>query len=305
MSHPLWSKTSRTRHRQLSGDPRGAAELLVDWRLVRLLGRGAFANVYQARPAGHGEDHPADYAIKLLRPEFAEEPLAVAGLARQAALAQRIDHPHVVTVLDAQLQAEEKFIVMPYLEGVTLRTVIDAPARAPLHHILWIVRQLAQGLSAMHELGWFHADIKPENAIVSPLGHATLIDLGLARPVRQCTPTKELPLVGSLNYTAPEMLSSVHRADARSDIYSLGVVLYELAAGRLPFAGDCPAQVAAAHMDLTPRDPRRLNSQLPTEVARLIAGMLRKDPLRRPANADELVRRLCQLEIAALCQRVA
>jgi serine/threonine-protein kinase len=164
------------------------------------------------------------------------------------------------------------------------------------------VRQAAEALCALHEAGWLHADVKPANIHVSPSGHATLIDLGLALQLNSDECARGAPLRGTLIYTAPEMISSAVPVDGRSDTYSLGITLYELLAGQPPFMDDDPGRLMLAHMQREVPSLRRVLPGLNREVNDLVREMLAKEPLRRPAG-QELVQRLVELELATLEQR--
>ena len=187
----------------------------------------------------------------------------------------------------------------------------------------WIVRQAAQALACLHGEGWLHADVKPSNLLVAHDGHVTLLDLGFLQPlnalrahdsivqgsvVQGAAPpaagdaTGSDCLLGTLKYIAPEMLTRHGRFVAASDIYSLGVVLYEILAGQHPFAGATEMDLVRLHLEAVPTDIRAIDPAIPESLAELVLAMTAKDPLRRPATAEQVVRCLTRLEIAALTQ---
>lgn len=282
------------------------AALAGRWRLVSLLGEGEFTQVFAASPSHRADDQAVAYAVKLLRPQRQEDPIALACLRREALVGRRVTHPHLVSVLSAHLDVPPYYLVMPRLAGTTLR---ERLAHKPMPHrqlclpaALSIVRQAAQALGALHADGWTHSDVKPDNVFVSPEGHVTLLDLGFARRRHETGPRSAGPLLGSAAYLAPEAFVSALAPDIRSDIYSLGITLFELLAGRLPFAERDPAVLARQHLTAAPPDLRRLTPQLPSDIARLVDELLAKEPLRRP-TPQALVERLIALEIMTFADR--
>ena len=165
-------------------------------------------------------------------------------------------------------------------------------------------RQAAEALQTLHEEGWIHADVKPANLVVSRDGHATLVDLGCALRDDESILSWDRPVVGTLHYVAPEMITSTNRTDQRSDIYSLGVSLFEMVTGRLPFLSNSPQHLVEAHLRCPAPEPRQTAPHLHQDVAELIRAMLAKEPLRRPQNAGELIERLVRLELETLGQRL-
>jgi serine/threonine-protein kinase len=186
---------------------------------------------------------------------------------------------------------------------LTLRHRIESERHIDLPEALWIARQTAEAMDALHAAGWMHGDVKPSNIFISPEGHVTLLDLGFARRCNETGSAADRFVVGTCNYIAPEMIVSAVRPDIRSDIYSLGVVLFELLAGRLPFTGRDLAELAGEHQSASPPDLRRLAPYLPAEVVLLVRRMIAKEPLRRPQTPRELIDRLVELEIATFSER--
>lgn len=275
----------------------GVPERLGSWELVAPLAEGQVAEVFSARPAGSAG--PPCYALKRLRRVWQDAPDALASLVCEAQAAAEVSHPHVVPLLAAELRGEEKFLVFPLLEA---RPLGDANARRlpPLPEILWITRQAAQGLAALHAAGWRHGDVKPQHVLVSSEGHATLIDLGFARPIRGSAVREAVR--GTPRYLAPECLTSALRVDQRSDLYSLGAVLFEWLAGRAPFEAQTLSELAQRHRQDAPTDLRALAPGLPRGVVELVRQLLAKSPERRPDSAQEVVDRLWPLEIAAFAE---
>lgn len=269
------------------------------WQPLHCLSQGAWYRVWRARPVDAPGDDSADYVVKVADAPPRQLPLAQQMLRREAALGRAVCSPHVVTVLASQTGEAPAYLVMPHLEGATLREVIDSGCHVPAPHAVWVVRQIAQGLAALHDHGWMHADVKPENIHVSADGHAKLLDLGYARRTGRAGGAWQRMFCGTLRYTAPERLAA-SPADARSDLYSLGAVLYELLSGRPPLQAPDARRLVVAHLERRPAPLRGLRPDLPGELCRLVAQLLAKQPLRRPHSAHDLVDRLRRLEIDAL-----
>ncbi len=276
-------------------------ERMGSWELVRWAGAGSLGEIYQARPVGSPAG-PA-YALKRLRPEWQEEPEAVALFRREALVGRQVSHPHLVPILAGSTARPPYYLVMPWLAGRTLADRLAASDSLDLPEALWITRQMGEALEALWSAGWMHGDVKPANIHLSPEGHATLLDLGFARNRQETGSAVDRCVLGTVAYLAPESIVSALRCDIRSDIYSLGVVLFEVLAGRLPFTGQTLAELAAQHRQDRAPELRRLVPHLPAGVTRLVREMLCKEPLRRPQSPRELIERLSALEISTFSER--
>ena len=272
---------------------------LGKWELTRLVGQGRFSRVYRARPLGSGSDSLGDYAIKTLEPLHKSDPLARAMLAREAAVCAAVRHAHLISVLADHSAESPAFVVMPFCEGFTLARFMPGSPAMAVSTVCWIARQTAEALAGLHDSGWLHGDVRPANILLSPQGHATLLSLGLCRRLgtAECQPSDWLAAAPA--YSAPEAFANGIALSAASDIYSLGVVLYELLASRPLFDTDSRAELSHAHRRLAPRNIRQHNSNVPGELAQLLKQMLAKEPLRRPAAA-EVIRLLAEMEISEL-----
>lgn len=322
--------------------------MLGSWQLLRRLGEGAWTTVFQARPAGCAADAPGDYAIKLLKPEHRDNPVAIDLLRREAQVASEISHPHLAAMLSAHVSHAPHFLAMPFLDGATLRTILDnvemidgdddalgPPADSfdrslqamfgesdldaassiagrtpvfnspiPVPHALWVTRQIAEALHALHQGGWLHGDVKPVNIMVSPAGHATLLDLGFARRIADARTAESHDVIaGTPVYCAPEFFCDRICLEPASDIYSLGATLFEMLTGQPPFNETNPADLAAAHLVRQPPDAKQLAPHLLPRLVRLLQRMLAKQPLRRPTTS-ELIDTLVALEIETLDERL-
>lgn len=278
---------------------------LGGWRLELHAGEGTLSHVYRAQPRAHDSAStcPDWVAVKVLKQQWEFRPAARAMFAREAQVAAEVQHPNLITVLEAHLDVAPCFCVLPWLDGVTLDQRIAGGRRLPSPLALWLVRQVAEALAALHAADWTHGDVKPENIFVSPIGHATLIDLGFARHRHEQAAGR--PLTGTPYYMAPEVLQPERSADIRSDLYSLGVLFYQLLTGRLPFRSTDLGELARLHREARPLP---LADQVPSasaELGELIYSLLAKDPLCRPQTPRELVHRLVALEVNAFGQRLS
>jgi serine/threonine protein kinase len=280
-----------------------APRRLGPWLLERVIGSGSMATIYQARPAD-GSEQAARYAVKVLESAWQHRALAVEYFRREAAIGRRVSHPHLVSVLSAQIASPPYYLVMPLLTGRTAEERLVRGELFSLPHALWIARQTAEAAGAVHGAGYLHGDVKPGNLMLSGEGHTTLLDLGFAREIAETGSALDRPVVGTIHYLAPELLTSTTRADERSDLYSLGATLFELLTGRPPFRVNSLEELAEAQQRGEAPDIRALAPQVPTAVADLVRRLLSRDPLRRPRRAMQVVRELISLEINTLAERI-
>ena len=204
-----------------------------DWRLEGLLGEGALAKVFRAAPAASGPGSGASYALKMLRPQWEDRPEAAALLRREAKVGRGGDSSPRRADSGSSFGSAPYFVVMPRLVGQTLAEELAA-GPLPAGIAVWIGRQAAQGARRLHDSGYLHGDVKPANLFIAPHGHVTLIDLGFARRLDESGSAVNRLVLGTINYLAPELLLSAVRAGAQSDIFSLGVVFFEMLTGRVP-----------------------------------------------------------------------
>jgi serine/threonine-protein kinase len=270
------------------------------WELVSLAANGAMTQVYRARPIGAGQQGKARYAVKILKATWLCEPAAVAMFARELEVGSKARHRSLVSVLGGQADETSSWIAMPWLDG---RTMAARLARGPVAPgtAFWWARQIAEAIDTLDRAGWVHGDIKPANVIVSD-GRATLVDLGFAHRRRDGR-TSECLARGTPAYMAPETIISTLGSDVRSDLYSLGVIMYEALAGRRPFRSTDLAEILLQHRECRPRPLQSLVPHLPKAATDLVDSMLAKDPLRRPQTAAEVIDVLVQAEIATLAER--
>ena len=287
-----------------SSDHHKAVGRIGPWQLVRLLSESELTRVYLARPLSASPNQPASYVVKVLRKEWWRDPQAIEMQRRAAWIGRQLSHPHLLPVLSANVQEAPYYLVSPKLTGASLATILEKANRLPLPVTLWIARQIVEALAALHEsAGMIHSDIKPSNIIVSPEGHATLIDFGFAHAPSEARHWSTRPVVGTLNYIAPEVVTSCLVASVSCDLYSLGVTLYEMITGRLPFCATAPDELVRLHREAKPECVRHLTPGLPKPVASLVHRLLAKDPLRRPDSATRVAEELMRLEIECFSAR--
>lgn len=251
------------------------AKIETRYQLIEEIGRGGMGVVYRARDL-HLE---RDVALKLLdRSTLGTE--GQARLLREARAVAKLNHPNIVTVYDASELDGAPFLAMELVVGEMLRERLDAPLAEKLG---WMV-QVCQALEHAHAQGVLHRDLKPENLFIGTDGRVRLADFGLARYMNTRQLTQTGSLVGTPAYAAPEQLRG-EPLDARADLYALGVMLYELCAGRLPFEGETLAAVITKHLHAQPASPRGVNPEISPELEALILALLAKQPGERPESA--------------------
>jgi serine/threonine-protein kinase len=259
----------------------------------RQLARGGMAVL----ALGHVEGTGAPVAIKVLRPEFARA-VGPERFGREIEILRRLAHPRIVPLLDSGLAATMPFLVMPYLTGPTLRDLIARTPAFPLDEVVNLARDVGGALDYAHAMGVVHRDIKPENVLLSE-GHAVLMDFGIARAVEVAgaeTLSSSGLMLGTPAYMSPEQAESSSRADARSDLYALGCVLYEMLTGEPPFTGADARAVLARHAADHPRSIRVVRPELPDHAERAVLAALAKRPQDRPPSGAALAAQLAGLE---------
>lgn len=236
-------------------------------------------------------------AIKVLKEEFKDDKEFVHRFNVEAQAAARISNPHVVSIYDVGYQSGFYYIVMEYIEGITLKEYIAENDRLSWREAVSFAAQIAEGLEAAHKNHVIHRDIKPQNIIMTPEGVLKVTDFGIARASNsQATMTMANTAIGTVHYLSPEQARGGY-TDSRTDIYSLGVVLYEMLTGKLPFTDESPVAVAIKHIQEEPTPIRELNPKIPASVERVTMRAMNKDPEKRYATAGEFVKELRQVLI--------
>ncbi|MFI7579917.1 protein kinase domain-containing protein [Kocuria kalidii] len=266
-------------------DHRTGTVLEGRYELGPRIARGGTATVYRAVDTRLQRV----VAVKLMHAHLAEDPAAADRFVREARAAARLSHPHVVSVLD-QGHAPDgvPYLVMEHVAGSTLRDRVRGRGPLSPRDALALLEPVLDGLAAAHREGLVHRDVKPENVLIADTGRVTVADFGLTRAVDQHTATGTV--LGTVGYASPELVTG-RRVDTRADVYSAGIVLFELLAGRRPFAGG-PLAVARAHAEDGVPDLRSLDPGVPDALARLVARATARDPQGRPADAGAFLEEL-------------
>ncbi|MFJ5700306.1 PASTA domain-containing protein [Arthrobacter sp. NPDC093139] len=260
---------------------------LVDnrYRVNSRLARGGMSTVYLATD----QRLDRDVALKVLHPHLASDDNFLDRLSREARSAAKLSHPHVVGVLDQGHDGQTAYLVMEYIKGHTLRDVLHEKGALSPRLALALIDPVVEGLGAAHDAGLIHRDVKPENVLIAENGRIKIGDFGLARAVTTTTSTGTL--IGTVAYLSPELVLG-KPADARSDIYSTGIMLYEMLTGQQPFDGEVPIQVAYQHVNSAVEPPSRLVPGLAEEIDELVQWCTANDPEKRPVDGNALLSEL-------------
>ncbi len=276
-----------------------ALPIIPGYELLSSLGGGTLTSVYAARDLS--QDIPC--VVKLLRPDWKDQPTAVKLLQREARACLAVQHPYLVQLLHAHVTRPPYFLVLEMLEGETLRRRLRRDYCLGVADTLWIARQLAQALEALHRAGFIHGDVKPDNIRLAGDGQARLLDLGFAhRPGENASLLEKGFVLGTVNYLAPELCLRPPGDVPASDLFSFGITLFEMLTGQLPYPAGNTHQTMRRHATEEPCDIRQLETELPNGLASLVMRLLEHEPAQRPRLA-QVVQQLIALEIAALRRR--
>lgn len=255
------------------------------YQVTSLLARGGMATVYLAT------DTRLDriVALKVMHPHLASDPGFVARFQREARSAARLSHPHVVGVYDQGESDGQVYLAMEYIPGRTLRDVLNDYGPLTLEQALVLLDPVVEALDAAHNAGFVHRDIKPENVLISDDGRVKVADFGLARAVASSESTQTAGMIiGTVTYLSPEQVERGD-ADARSDIYSTGILLFEMITAQVPHSGDSPLSIAYQHVNADVPPPTSVRPELPKEADALVLAATKRDPSLRYQSAREFL----------------
>ncbi len=253
------------------------------YKVLKVIGGGGMANVYLARDMILDRD----VAIKVLRLDFANDESFIKRFHREAQSATSIAHPNIVSIYDVGEQEEIYYIVMEYVPGQTLKQYIQQHAPIPVEKAVDIMTQITSAIAHAHQFGIIHRDLKPQNILIDDNGTVKVTDFGIAVALSSTTITQTNSVLGSVHYLSPEQARG-GLANKKSDIYSLGIVLFELLTGRVPFSGESAVSIALKHLQTETPSPKRWNPSIPQSLENVVLKATAKDSFYRYDSVEEM-----------------
>ncbi|WP_078556848.1 Stk1 family PASTA domain-containing Ser/Thr kinase [Bacillus alkalicellulosilyticus] len=253
------------------------------YQILETVGGGGMANVYKA----HDVILDRVVAVKVLQPQFSGDEQFIKRFHREAQAATSLAHPNVVSIYDVGVEDDVYYIVMEYVEGPTLKELIQQRGPIPLDETIDIMTQVMSAIAHAHANQIVHRDIKPHNILISTSGEVKVTDFGIARAMSSATITHTNSVMGSVHYLSPEQARG-GVVNLKSDIYSLGIVLYEMVTGKLPFSGDTAVSIAIKHLQSDVPSVKQFNASMPQSIENIIKKATAKDPFHRYASVYEM-----------------
>lgn len=261
------------------------------YEIIEELGKGGMGRVYKVFDKKIKEV----VALKLIRPEISADENTIARFNNELRLARKISHRHVCRMYDLGEEGPSHYITMEYVPGEDLKRFIKRSGQLTVGKAVSIARQVCEGLAEAHHLGIIHRDLKPQNIMIDEDGNTRIMDFGIARFLEGEGMTTQGVMIGTPDYMAPEQ-AELEGVDQRSDIYALGIILFEMVTGRVPFLGKTPLSVAMKHKNQAPPNPRDFNVQVPDSLSRMILRCLAKEKNQRYQSVEELIADLKNIE---------
>jgi serine/threonine protein kinase/Flp pilus assembly protein TadD len=261
------------------------------YEVIEELGKGGMGKVYRVFDKKIEEE----VVLKLIKPEVAADEETIKRFSNELKLARKIAHRNVCKMFDLGEADGAHFITMEYVPGEDLKKLIRMSGQLGVGTSISIAKQVCEGLAEAHRLGVVHRDLKPQNIMVDEEGQARIMDFGIARSLKAKGITGAGVMIGTPEYMSPEQVEA-KEVDARSDIYSLGTIIYEMLTGRVPFEGDTPFTIGVKHKSEIPKNPKEINTQIPEDLSRLILKCLEKEKEKRYQRAEDVHSELTRIE---------
>lgn len=256
------------------------------YRIHRVIGVGGMAVVFEATDLVMNRT----VAVKMLKDEMAHDAQAVARFINESKAVSMLSHPNIVKIFDVSVKGTMKYIVMERIEGITLKSYMQKKGALSIEEVLSYSEQVLRALEHAHSKGIIHRDIKPQNILLLKNGRVKVTDFGIAKlPDAEPIPTDD-KAIGTVYYISPEQANGKENLDRRSDLYSLGVLMYEMATGTLPFIADTPVLVAMMQVKDQPKAPTEIKENIPYGLEQIILGAMEKNPDRRFQSAEQMLR---------------
>jgi serine/threonine-protein kinase len=260
-------------------------ERVAHYELLEELGHGGMGAVFRAKDLNTGQE----VALKVLPPELSLNPALLQRFRREVLTLRQLHHPGIIRILDVGAEGRTNYFAMEYAGGGNLERFLErAGGQLPVEQAVEIILQLCEALDYAHGKNIVHRDIKPSNILLTEGGHPKLTDFGIAKVVEATRMTVTGGIVGTVDYMAPEQAEG-RVIGPKADVYSLGVLLYQMTTGRLPFKGETPSEVIQKHRWSLPEPPRNLNPEIPENLSKVIEDMLQKDPAKRVPSVRALI----------------
>jgi len=254
------------------------------YQIIEELGKGGMGRVYKALD----KEVNAKIALKLIKPEIASDKETIQRFRNELKTARDISHKNVCRMYDLNREEESYYITMEYVSGEDLKSFIRRSGQLSMSTAVKIAKQICDGLSEAHKLGVVHRDLKPQNIMIDNEGNVRIMDFGIVRSLSGKGITGAGVMIGTPEYMSPEQAEG-KEVDQRSDIYSLGIILYEMVTGKVPFEGDTPFAIGMKHKSEIPQAPKQINAQIPEGLQKIILKCLEKDKKLRYQSCEELL----------------